>query len=124
MIASIQLAGGPYALAQVYAWAGMLVSYSQTDGLAKAAVDTFSGDKPCELCCKISEAKQDDAKKPTPGSPELSAAFKLRHDLFPADPIFLKAPVGTDCPVIVPFPPARLAGIGLQAPLLPPPRIA
>ncbi|MFD0893665.1 hypothetical protein KBB96_09185 [Luteolibacter ambystomatis] len=125
MLASIHLAGGPYALVQACAWANMLITYSQQDGFAKAAVDTFSGEKPCEMCCKIAEAKQDDAnKKKDPASPDLSFGAKLRPELLPADHTTLKVPAATDILVAAPVSPALIAGIGQAAPPSPPPQVA
>ncbi len=72
----LQLVGGPYSMMQIYAWAGMLVSYSQDDGIIKAAKETFSGEKPCALCCKITAAlkAEHDGKEPrVPFSTSLSA---------------------------------------------------
>lgn len=41
----------------------MLSTYSKETGVFQAAVDTFSGDKPCHLCCKIAESKKADPEK-------------------------------------------------------------
>lgn len=60
-------------LIQAYAWCGMLIEYSQTDGIAQAAKDTFSGEKPCELCVKISVSEKDDVTKKVPLQSEKSA---------------------------------------------------
>ncbi|MGC4016513.1 MAG: hypothetical protein QM755_18620 [Luteolibacter sp.] len=124
MLAGIHLAGGPYALVQACAWANMLVTYSQQDGFAKAAADTFSGDKPCEMCCKIASAKQNDAKKQGPGSPEVPFGAKLRHELLPTDNPVLKTPVARDIPVAIPVSPTLLVGIGQDSPPSPPPQVA
>lgn len=93
----LHLAGGPYSLMQAYAWAGMLVSYSKDDGLLQAAKDTFSGEKPCELCCKIAEAKKADPAQekkdlPLPTAP----SGKLLQDFLPSEIVFLKPPRFTD----------------------------
>jgi len=82
---------------QAYAWAGMLVSYSKDDGLLQAAKDTFSGEKPCELCCKIAEAKKADPAQekkdlPLPTAP----SGKLLQDFLPSEIVFLKPPRFTD----------------------------
>lgn len=108
---------------QVYAWAGMLVSYSKDDGILKAAKDTFSGEKPCELCSKIAEAKKCapvESKKETP----VSSAFagKLIQEIIATADIVLEAPVFTDSPAIT-FPGFLLSvetrGV---SPPVPPPR--
>lgn len=38
---------------QVFAWAGMIISYSRDVPLADAIEMTFDGDHPCPLCCAI-----------------------------------------------------------------------
>ncbi len=64
---------------QLYAWANMLVIYSQDTSISEAVVDTFSGEKPCYLCEKISEAKSSDSEKESPEPVQLSQ--KLFQDL-------------------------------------------
>ena len=119
----LHLAGGPYALMQVYAWAGMLVSYSKDDGLLKAAKDTFSGEKPCELCSKISAAKKEapDAGKKEAPAPS-AASGKLLQEIIATADITLEAPRFTDSPAIT-FPGFLLSvetrGV---SPPVPPPR--
>ncbi len=49
---------GPLALLQVVAWTGMLWNYSRDQGIAVAVVDTFSGEKPCDLCLTIQEMRE------------------------------------------------------------------
>lgn len=73
------MAGGPYAVVQLYAWANMLVAYSQETSISEAVVDTFSGKKPCHLCEKISEARSSDSEKEIPEPVQLSQ--KIFHDL-------------------------------------------
>ncbi len=108
---------------QACAWAGMLVNYSKTDGLIQGAKDTFSGEKPCELCCKIAEAKQADPdgegkKAPLPAP----ATGKLLQEFVPTEIVSLKSPRFSI------FPPAAFAGVlppqdaSAPAPPVPPPR--
>ena len=106
-------------MVQTYAWAGMLVSYSKEDGLLKGARETFSGEKPCALCCKIAEAKKSDGKsKELPVSPTV----KLLKEMLPSSPLALSSPRSTEAPKVM-FP-----GMGLpvetsaSAPPVPPPR--
>jgi hypothetical protein len=108
---------------QGIAWAGMLVDYSKTDGLAKAAADTFSGEKPCELCCKIAEAKQEGARKNQPGSPDLVALAKLKHEMLPAESLRLKPPFSGELPHLSFPPPTVCPGLVQSAPPVPPPRL-
>jgi hypothetical protein len=78
-IGCIHLVGGPYAVVQLYAWANMLVSYTQESSFSNAVVDTFSGEKPCCLCKKIAEAKKSDPKNQDTETVQLSQ--KLFQDL-------------------------------------------
>lgn len=117
----LHLAGGPYSLIQVYAWAGMLVNYTKTEGLLQGAKDTFSGEKPCELCCKISEARKGEpAKKETPlPSPSFG---RFLQDLVALDLPTLNPPRSADYPLPV-FPGMpRSERILAIAPALPPPK--
>lgn len=54
----LHMVGGPYALLQMYAWSTMFAGYSQESGILRGAVDTFSGDRPCELCRQIAAAER------------------------------------------------------------------
>jgi hypothetical protein len=90
----LHLVGGPYCLVQVYAWANMLVSYSQETSLSRAVTDTFSGEKPCCLCKEIAAAK-DDGQEQAPLAP-LTA--KLFQDLFPPSHTELKDPFPSPFP--------------------------
>lgn len=104
---------------QVYAWAGMLVSYSQDDGLLKAAKDTFSGEKPCELCCKIAEAKKEAPGK-EPLAPTVSG--KLLQDMIASEVVTAVPPRFDDLPNLG-FPGMSLpVEKGTAAPPTPPPR--
>ena len=122
VFASIHLAGGPYALVQTYAWAGMLVSYSKEDGLLKGAKETFSGEKPCALCCKIADAKKsgsDGKSKELPVSPTV----KLLKEMLPSSPLALSPPRFTEAPKVM-FPGMNLPVERCAcAPPVPPPRL-
>ena len=104
---------------QSYAWAGMLLSYSKDEGLLKGAQDTFSGEKPCELCCKIAEAKKSDGK-----SQELpvSPAVKLLKEMLPGTLVALRPPRASELPPMS----FAVADVPLAtevaAPPVPPPR--
>ncbi len=59
---------------QLVAWGGMLVNYSQQDGLVTGVKKTFDGEHPCCLCKKIEQARQQEQKqpnKPLPPSDDL-----------------------------------------------------
>jgi hypothetical protein len=92
MIACLQIAGGPCTLMQVYAWIGMIVTYSQKDGIAQGVRDTFSGEKPCHLCTKIAAVKKDESKQPLSKEVDLSVLSKLRTECLAQEIIRLKPP--------------------------------
>ncbi len=77
-LASLCMVGGNLFLLQLAAWSWMLTTYSAEDGLASAIRDTFSGDRPCELCKAISEIKKDH-RTPTNQTPPVveKDSFKL-----------------------------------------------
>lgn len=119
MFASIHLVGGPYALVQTYAWAGMIVSYSKDEGLLKGARDTFSGEKPCALCCKIAKAKKSDGR---PKELPVSPSVKLLKEMLPATPVVLSPRRFIEPPKVT-FPGMILpVETGATAPPAPPPR--
>ena len=123
VFASIHLAGGPYALVQTYAWAGMLVSYSKEDGLLRGAKETFSGEKPCALCCKIAEAKRSGSDHKSQ-EPPVSPTVKLLKEMLPSSPLALAPPRFTEAPkAMFPgmIPPVETTA---SAPPVPPPRSA
>ena len=93
----LHLVGGPHSLVQVYAWANMILEYSQDSSLSQAVTDTFSGEKPCEMCKTIAAAKEKerDGGKETPLAP-LSA--KVFQDLFPPSLAELKEPLSAPFP--------------------------
>jgi hypothetical protein len=123
LFASIHLAGGPYALVQTYAWAGMLVSYSKDDGLLKGARKTFSGEKPCALCCKIAEAKKSDSDSNKSSDLPASPAAKLLKEMLPSSPLALSPPRFTEAPKVM-FP-GMIVPVesNASAPPVPPPRL-
>jgi hypothetical protein len=103
LLGCLHLAGGPYSVLQAYAWIGMLVSYSQTDGLLQGAKDTFSGDKPCELCKSITSAREKEPDTKTPVAPVTSSSLsgKLIQEMLPTRETFLRPPSATDLPPVV-----------------------
>jgi hypothetical protein len=99
----------------------MLVSYSKTEGLIQGAKDTFSGEKPCELCCKIAAARKGDVGKEETPLP-LPSLGKLLQDFVLLDlPSVL--PPRADEYHLPPFPGISPSDCVLAtAPALPPPR--
>jgi hypothetical protein len=110
---------------QIYAWAGMLVSYSQDGGIVKAAKETFSGEKPCALCCKIAKAREVEHQGKEPLSPiSGSQLAKQLQELIPAGEIRLTFSRPGDLPP-VPFTGVfHPNGMATATPPTPPPRIA
>jgi hypothetical protein len=110
---------------QGYAWIGMLVSYSQQDGLLQAAKDTFSGEKPCDLCCKIADAKKAEPEKKEPVVPPPSVSSgKIVQDMLPSKDMALAPPPATELPPVS-FPGVAVPADSLRAsPPVPPPCLA
>jgi hypothetical protein len=114
------MVGGPYSVVQLYAWANMLVTYSQETSISEAVVDTFSGEKPCHLCEKISEVKSSDSSNQNPEPVQLSQ--KLFQDFFAPTLVGLHAPFSSPLPPID-FPAlADAHDCAANGPLAPPPR--
>jgi hypothetical protein len=122
----LHLAGGPYSLMQAYAWTGMLVTYSKTDGLLKGAKDTFSGEKPCELCSKIAAARGDETDSNKPRDPLTPLSFgKLLQDMVELELPSLAVPRGTDYhPPAFPPMDETAGAVSAMPPLPPPERLA
>ena len=100
----------------------MLVSYSQNDGIIQAAKDTFSGEKPCELCHKIADARESEPESKSPVTPPVSPlSGKIVQEMLPARETTLRPPAATD------LPPVAFLGIEVPAdfpkasPPVPPP---
>jgi hypothetical protein len=119
----LHLTGGPYSILQGYAWVNMLISYSQENGWVQGAKDTFSGEKPCNLCCKIAEGREAESKNTgDPVKPPLSpVSSKLLHEMLPTAITAIEPPSSID------FPSPSLPGIHLSvgcakaSPPVPPP---
>jgi hypothetical protein len=62
-IAVFQLMGGHWAVLQVTAWVGMLVKYSETEGVGAGFSKTFEGKHPCSLCLSIAKSKETEKKQ-------------------------------------------------------------
>ena len=46
---------GPKSLMQISAWGVMIVEYSEGSTLGSAIEDTFSGNRPCDMCISLSK---------------------------------------------------------------------
>jgi hypothetical protein len=63
VIAVFQLMGGHWAVLQATAWVGMLVKYSESEGVEVGISKTFDGKHPCDLCLSIAKNKQTEKKQ-------------------------------------------------------------
>ena len=59
-----------WAFLQIVAWAGMVVTYSQSATVSEAVVKTFDGKHPCKLCKEIASAKKSEQKTEFKFQPE------------------------------------------------------
>ena len=73
VIAVFQLIGGHWAVLQATAWVGMLVKYSQSEGMEAGISKTFDGKHPCDLCLSIAKNKQTERSK--------ARGLKFRQDI-------------------------------------------
>src|ERR1700722_16456821 len=62
-MAVFQLMGGAWAILQATAWVGMLVKYSESEGVEAGISKTFDGKHPCDLCLSIAKNKQAEKKQ-------------------------------------------------------------
>ena len=69
-LAILQILGGHWAVLQATAWVGMLVKYSESEGVEVGISKTFDGKHPCDLCLSIAKNKQTEKKQ----SSQLDAA--------------------------------------------------
>lgn len=116
------LTGGHYGMLQCVAWAGMLWSYSEEDGLIQAAQDTFSGEKPCHLCVAIAESQRLEDKTPEPMQSKDLEKLKELQPLQTPGQLALKSRATIELVFALHVDPARLLGRGRARPLSPPPR--
>jgi hypothetical protein len=63
VIAVFQLMGGHWAVLQATAWVGMLVKYSEAEGVEVGISKTFDGKHPCSLCLSIAKKQQTEKKQ-------------------------------------------------------------
>ena len=62
-LALLQIVGGHWAFLQTGAWIGMVVQYSQRDGLKAGLAQTFDGEHPCSVCKAIQDGEKQEHKK-------------------------------------------------------------
>ena len=109
---------------QVVAWSGMLVSYTQEDGVVEGTRKTFDGEHPCSLCDVISKsrvAEQNDDRSPKAPSPDWS---KFGKELACFEELNLPARLDGRISWQPAMAPVRLTSAAPASPPLPPPRLA
>jgi hypothetical protein len=111
--AFLQLLGGHWAILQVGAWTGMVVSYSQQCGVVAGLSQTFDGEHPCPICKAIQDGQNHEQKK----APLLSS--ELKKDYLAVWNQFQVCQQWSD--VVYPLFAERLLGIATE-PAVPPPR--
>lgn len=62
-VTALELCGGHLGVAQMVAWAQMIRDYSAEKGVAAGLKETFDGEHPCAMCCKIAKAKQQEERR-------------------------------------------------------------
>lgn len=63
LLVCLSLSGGHWLALQTVAWTRMLVDYSKNQSIAAAVADTFSGERPCEMCVSIEKGKTAEQKE-------------------------------------------------------------
>lgn len=76
LICCCWLLTGPQLLLQLGAWSWMLASYSQQSSFEQAIIETFGGDRPCEICKFIQVTDTESSPEPEQKSNE-NQSFKL-----------------------------------------------
>ena len=125
-VSLILLMQGPAMLVQEVAWAGMLVTYTRQNGLARGVTETFDGRHPCRLCAKAEDLRKSEGK----GDPQNSQQEKksLRFiwgEMVAANRLVVPGDSGRDClekTTVAATP--RTPGRGKDSPVLPPPERA
>lgn len=101
-----------WALLQVVAWTGMVVSYSQDGTITQAVAKTFDGQHPCKLCRQIAKEQQTEKKA------ECKVELAKLEFSYAATGFIFTPPTGF-WEMSAPQPDARLL---IQPPQVPPPR--
>jgi hypothetical protein len=113
VVAVFQLVGGHWAVLQATAWVGMLVKYSEAEGVEAGISKTFDGKHPCGLCLSIAKHTQTEKKH----SSQLAAKVYL---IAPTQRWTLQPPCYSWC---LRTPIALLIGC-YTSPPVPPPRVS
>ncbi len=113
-MALFQFLGGHWAVLQATAWVGMLVKYSEAEGMKAGIVKTFDGQHPCDLCLSIAKHKQAEKKQDsqTAGAKIYLVAQEQRSTLQPPHyswRLTTKIELLFSCDSSPPVPPPRMA---------------
>jgi hypothetical protein len=81
-LALLQIIGGHWAVLQTTAWVGMVIQYSQHDGIASGLAQTFDGAHPCSMCRAIKAASNQEQKKAPLLQAELKKDFLAEENRF------------------------------------------
>jgi hypothetical protein len=60
---ALYLSGAHWAVLQMTAWTGMLVTRAPQAGLVAAVETTFDGEHPCSLCSAVSEGQKEEREQ-------------------------------------------------------------
>lgn len=114
ILALLASVGGHWAVLQSVAWTRMIIERTQTDSFATAVQTTLGGERPCDLCKRITEGKQNErqpAKSPLNVKVDLLCERRLIAIAPPSEPMI--------------FPSGALEGTPrAERPPVPPPRAA
>ena len=109
--------GSQWDLVQTFAWGRMFVINAQALSLLEAAKLTFSPEGRCELCCAVSDAKQQQENSTTIPGGKLDTKILLAFE--PAPSPVVAAPDFSPWSLNDPLAPAMTRA----APPVPPPRV-
>ncbi len=88
---ALRLLGGDFAVLQIVAWTGMIVTRTAETGVAAAVESTFDGEHPCPLCKALDSAKSQE-QKDTPLPDGLVVKLKLK-DVQRTEDLVIPCPV-------------------------------
>jgi hypothetical protein len=89
-LALLQILGGLWALLQATAWIGMIVQYSERDGLTTGLAQTFDGEHPCSICRAIQDGKKQEEKKTPLLQVELKKDYLASEDRFQVHQVWVE----------------------------------
>jgi hypothetical protein len=120
LVTALELCGGHLGVAQMVAWAQMIRDYTAEKGIAEGLKETFDGEHPCAMCCKIAKAKQQEERQAPLPLEKLEGLSKwLTYSAEPGIPVAGWTDRGT---ALRPNEPADHASSRRARPPVPPPR--